>query len=210
MTLAAVKDLISNMLDPNTYTRYTIQDVLSHPWLSMVTKRQRKRKIGLSQTSQAYTSKLVLEFSDCDCSCHRNEPHTHRDSVITKHCNDGDDVQSNDLDIIEKRTPQLSRNSSAASSGYGSEFGSQYLPVESPVCLKPRFLGVEEVRRNSVPRKSAVSVPHGRNSVPSNAVEEKPRYSTTCTCSAQDDDDDETYFIWLCLERCHMTIKNRW
>ena len=183
------------MLDPNTHTRYTIQDVLSHSWLAAATKLQRKRKIGISQTSQTDSLKFVLEFSDCDCTCHRNEPHSHRDSVITKHCQDCEDEQTNNLDITEKTIPQLTHSCSSTSSGYGSEFGSQYLPTESPICLKPRFPGVEEVRRNSLPRKSIVSVPHGRNSVPSNAFEEKPKYSTTCTCTAQEEDDDETFFI---------------
>lgn len=179
------------MLDPNPNTRHTIQEVLGHKWLSGTDKSQRKRKVGVYQSPEIKIPQLVLEF-DCDCSCHSSEPHSHRDSVITKHCPDCEDIVSSPVE-----EPILYRNLSSSSSGYGSEIGSQLLPTCSSTTVKPQqLLGNQTARRNSLPRKSNVSIPRGRNSIPSSEFVERPAYSTTCTCSVEDsDDDDETFFI---------------
>ncbi len=179
------------MLNPSTNSRYNINQVLDHPWLA--TPSQRRRKLGICLTTPPQLK--ITGVCDCDCSCHKNEPHTHRDSVITKHCEDCEEIISNTLDFKNRQIPQLSRNSSTTSSGYGSEFGSQYLPIESPVCMRPRFrplLDIDE-RRYSLPRKSKISTPNSRNSVPSHPLVATPAYSTTTTCGLEED--DGTVFI---------------
>ena len=177
------------MLCPCTEARYNINQVLNHPWLA--TPSQRRRKLGVCLVAPPQLK--VTGVCDCDCTCHKNEPHTHRDSVITKHCSDCEEIIANSLDLNKRQIPQLSRNSSTTSSGYGSEFGSQYLPIES---LKPRFrplLDIEE-RRYSLPRKGKVSTHNSRNSVPSHPLVATPAYSTTTTCGLEEEDDG-TVFI---------------
>lgn len=178
------KDLLSKMLDPRSFSRYTIDQVLGHPWL--VGKTERKRKTAILTPPEL----KIDSVSDCNCSCHNAELLEHRDSVITKHCSDCELIVAND----NKQSQEFSRCSSTTSSGYGSEFGSQYLPVESPVCARPQFsklLNVEE-RRYSLPRKNKLSIPHGRNSVPMEPPQlPKAVYASEC-CS---DDNDGTVLI---------------
>ena len=170
-----VGDLVSKMLNPNAFARYTIDQVLSHPWLAG--KAQRRRKTAIVTPPE-----LKIEgLCDCNCSCHKHETSEHRDSVFTKHCGDCELITANDYDLSNRQLPDCSRCSSTTSSGYGSEFGSQYLPVESPVCVKPfrKFLQVEE-RRNSLPKKNKLSISnnHGRSSVPANSAPSKLVYSS--------------------------------
>lgn len=171
------------MLNPDSESRADIYSVLTHPWLATPTLR--RRRLGNIVTPQL---KLV-GISDCDCTCHKMELKAHRDSVITKHCEDCEDVVANSFD---RQIPQLTRSTgSTASSGYGSEFGSQYLTVESPVCLKPRlrnFLEIDE-RRCSVPRKSQSKHHSGRNSVPAPSPVAMTTYTTL------DDKDNGTVYI---------------
>ena len=177
-----VRDLISNMLNPNSFSRITIDQVLNHPWLVGKTERRRKTPIVHPPPE------LKIDgLCDCNCSCHNGETLDRRDSVFTKHCADCELIVANDYDLSDRQLPDFSRCSSTTSSGYGSDFGSQYLPVESPVCVKPfnKFLMVEE-RRNSIPRKNKLSTPHGRNSVPTNSPGSKLVYSSECGAISDD------------------------
>ncbi len=181
LTLSDAENLISMMLNPDPNTRANIASVLSHPWLA--TPIQRRRKHAITTPPQLKLSGI----SDCDCTCHNTEVKHHRDSVITKHCDDCEEIVANGY---SRPIPQLTHTTSTTSSGYGSEFGSQYLTVESPICLKPRFrnfLNVEE-RRYSLPRKSQSKLPSGRNSVPSQSPVAVTTYVTL-------DDDDGTVYI---------------
>ena len=160
------KDLISRMLDPNPSSRATIQEVLAHPWMKMTTsvKRQRKVNICYSKDNAENITKALVDFNRCDCSCHDEDVRANRrDSVITKHCPDCDDVIANDQQY-------LLRTVSTNSSGYGSEFGSQ-LDLDTPgILLQPGFYNRFMIRRNSTPKQSSSKPPLAhkqRNSIPS-------------------------------------------
>lgn len=160
------KDLISRMLDPNPSSRATIQEILAHPWMKMTTsvKRQRKVNICYSKDNAENITKALVDFNRCDCSCHDEDVRANRrDSVITKHCPDCDDVIANDQQY-------LLRTVSTNSSGYGSEFGSQ-LDLDTPgILLQPGFYNRFMIRRNSTPKQSSSKPPLAhkqRNSIPS-------------------------------------------
>ena len=174
------------MLNPNPNTRYTLKEILAHPWMadlhkSVLTQKSRRR-YGVCYKSSENIRSALLAMNECDCSCHRVDLMKHgRDSVITKHCMDCDEFQANDPEIMMRRQVRMSRNSSM-SSGYGSEFGSQmhlptaHSPDESPVNLLGSELSPILRNKISTPRKSSagtVSPPtmmskmcHQRCSVP--------------------------------------------
>lgn len=174
----ASKNLIRNMLNPNPSARFTLQEVLSHPWMTNQGKsahrpssRYTKRRTGVSYTDNSCVHQALLKLNQCDCSCHRSGGDT--DFTFVRHCKDCEEVQSNDPEIMLRRQIRLSRNSSI-SSGYGSEFGNPfvYVPHEDM-----RFLGVPvHGRRSSVPRKSTASTCTGmrgknqRQSMPPNIL----------------------------------------
>lgn len=162
---AAVRDLISRMLNPDALTRYTMQDILHHPWLATAIQRSPqvdkhvKRRRGVCYKSSDTIRYALLKMNCCDCSCHKSGDSSNtRDSVVSRHCTDCSDVLANDPLVMQRRKVRLSRNSSI-SSGYGSEIGSQYLQTPSPD--EPQVLGLDFYpilgRRSSVPRKSSAS-----------------------------------------------------
>lgn len=157
------------MLNPNAETRYTLDEVLAHPWLaepSVATSgKTRRRRFGVSYKSPDTVRHVLLKHNECNCSCHREDyskQQQHgRDSVITRHCDDCADVQANDPEVMLRRQVLMSRDSSV-SSGYGSEVGSQYLGTPSPLGDSAHLLGFELLaaeggRRCSLPRKSSAS-----------------------------------------------------
>lgn len=170
---AAVKHLISRMLDPCATTRITVQEILSHPWMMNTTTHSlRKRRNGICHFSPENIRQSLLDINNCDCPCHKlDSDRRSRDSVITKHCEDCDDFMANDPAVMHRRQVRLSRNSSICSSGYGSEFGSQYLNSVTPRASQNGLRGFLDIstaiHRSSIPRKSsATAVMHQRCSVP--------------------------------------------
>lgn len=169
-----VRDLISRMLDPNSTSRATIQEILAHPWMktptaSTTTKRQRKLNVCYSKDYAENITQTLININRCDCACHEEDARNdRRDSVITKHCPDCDDIVANDL----QSNQFLMRSGSSASSGYGSEFGSQ-LDLDTPGMLLPRLHNRFVERRNSTPKQSVSKSPFPhkhRNSIPSTKV----------------------------------------
>lgn len=172
------RDLISRMLNPNPINRYTLTDILAHPWMAASPKKPAtpstlpRRRVGMCYGDSNSIRNMLIELNECNCPCHKEELkiHGHRDSVITKHCQDCSEVQANDPEVILTRQVLLSRNSSI-SSGYGSEMGSQYLQTPSPVSSdeRQRMLGFGGGvvyptigGRLSVPRKSSGTGVSGR------------------------------------------------
>jgi len=173
-TSELVRDLISRMLDPNSTSRATIQEILAHPWMktptaSTTTKRQRKLNVCYSKDYAENITQTLININRCDCACHEEDARNdRRDSVITKHCPDCDDIVANDL----QSNQFLMRSGSSASSGYGSEFGSQ-LDLDTPGMLLPRLHNRFVERRNSTPKQSVSKSPFPhkhRNSIPSTKV----------------------------------------
>ena len=164
------------MLDPNSTSRATIQEILAHPWMktptaTTPTKRQRKMNIYYTKNYAENVTQTLINMNRCDCSCHEeDERNGRRDSVITKHCPDCDDIVANDLQSHQF----LMRSGSSASSGYGSEFGSQlHLDLDTPGMPLPRFHNQSVERRNSTPKQSVSKPPFPhkhRNSIPSTKV----------------------------------------
>lgn len=179
------------MLDPDVDTRYTIDQVLSHPWLATRSRGCIKRRHGVCYKSG---DAVLVSLNQCDCSCHKTDSNqaSSRDSVISRHCADCDDVLANDPEVMMQRQILLSRNSSNVSSGYGSELGgSQYLPSPSP---EENLLGYDRCpilgRRSSVPRKSSASS--------ASTVKAKPRQKR-CSVPAKPreyaSEEDEIVFV---------------
>lgn len=115
------------MLDPNSLTRATVQEILAHPWLqtsktptvtptSTLSTRTRKANVIYSISEALEIRDALIESTcECTCSCHRTSGER-KDSVITKHCADCDEILANG----PAKMHGISRNSS----GYGSECGS--------------------------------------------------------------------------------------
>lgn len=129
--------------------------------ISHTTCKHTRRRNGVCYESADSIRYALLSFNQCSCSCHKEEASnsTSRDSVVSRHCVDCDDIRANDPVIMMRRQEMLSRNNSTVSSGYGSEHGgSQYLPTSSP---DDNLLGFDLYpilgRRSSVPRKSSAS-----------------------------------------------------
>lgn len=191
---AAARDLISRMITVDQETRYTMKEVLLHPWVSANTTRKNSstlsskfstRRNGVCYQSADAIRYALLKLNQCDCGCHKSDSTTSindnhdsshdnsRDSVVSRHCLDCDDIQANDPDAMLRRQVRLSRNSSR-SSGYGSEAGSQTLPTPDDEkllgCKTSQILG----RRSSVPRKSSVGTVHTRSSHQRCSVPSRP------------------------------------
>ena len=171
-TTELARDLISRMLDPNSSSRATIQEILAHPWMKMTTtaKRQRKVNVCYSKDNAENITQTLIDHNRCDCSCHDEDVRANRrDSVITKHCPDCDDIIAND----PHQHQYLLRTVSTNSSGYGSEFGSQ-LDLDTPgILLQSNFYNRFMLRRNSTPKQSSSKPPLAhkhRNSIPSTAT----------------------------------------
>lgn len=187
------------MLNPDPNARYTLNDILAHPWMTSLrsSKSQQpksRRRYGVCYKSTENICSALLALNECDCSCHRIDILKHgRDSVITKHCADCDDFQANDPEIMMRRQVRMSRNSSM-SSGYGSEFGSQlHLPaVHSPEEPPMNLLGLEFSpilrHRSSVPRKSSASTVSNSTLV-SKSSHHRCSVPTILQEAASDDDD---------------------
>lgn len=162
----AARDLISRMLNPNPLTRYTIDDILAHPWMSCGgsgsgtktvpnSKHSSRRRNGVCYKSAESIRQALMKLNQCDCSCHEADAARNtRNSAYSRHCVDCDDFQSNDPEIMLRRQVRLSRNSSI-SSGYGSEQCLQTLPSpdKNNMLKFDRILG----HRSSAPRKSSAS-----------------------------------------------------
>ena len=183
------------MLDPCGSTRITIQEILSHPWVinAAATPTLRKRRNGVCHFSADMIRQSLLEINSCNCPCHKADSAQRlRDSVITKHCEDCDDFQANDPAVMHRRQVRLSRNSSICSSGYGSEFGSQYLTPMTPRASQngalKNFLDVRTgLHRSSIPRKSSASMYH-RCSVPTNILKQSICHEPILGHPADDED----------------------
>ena len=194
------------MLNPDAQARYTLQEVLAHPWMAepkaSPTKPMRRR-LGVSYKTSDAVRNTLLTLNECDCSCHTKDVAKHgRDSVITQHCDDCSEVQANDPEVMMRRQILLSRNSSV-SSGYGSEMGSQYLPT--PSLNEQNMLGFDlfqsSTRRCSVPRKSSATstctiIQGKRCSMPApNILRNEERYA---------DEEDDIVFVWNTHTRTHV------
>lgn len=193
----AVKHLISRMLDPCATTRITVQEILAHQWMlngSPTPSSIRRRRNGVCHFSPDNIRRSLFEINDCNCSCHKSDasPRRSRDSVITRHCEDCEDLVANDPAVMHRRQVRLSRNSSICSSGYGSEFGSQYLtpmtPRASQTAVKAFLDTHSTIHRSSIPRKSSASMYH-RCSVPTNTNILKQSINEPILGSANDEDD---------------------
>lgn len=193
----AVKHLISQMLDPCATTRITVQEILSHPWMiNTTTPLQRKRRNGVCHFSPETIRQSLLEINDCNCPCHKiDSARRCRDSVITKHCEDCEDFIANDPAVMHRRQVRLSRNSSICSSGYGSEFGSQYLNPVTPRASQNGVRGFLDVssgiHRSSIPRKSSATM-HHRCSVPTSTNILK---QSVCSKPILTNDEDDIVFV---------------
>ena len=184
------------MLDPCASQRISVNEILAHPWLSNVaaTPTLRKRRNGVCHFTPDTVRQSLLDINNCDCPCHKSEiQRRSRDSVVTKHCEDCDDFIANDPGVMQRRQVRLSRNSSICSSGYGSEFGSQYLtPVTPRASQNMAVKGFLDVRRSSIPRKSSTCM-HQRCSVPTNILKQS-------VCNIQPtilgpDDEEDIVFV---------------
>lgn len=149
-----------------------------------------KRRNGVSYESADSIRYSLLTLNQCSCSCHNEDASnsTTRDSVISRHCVDCDDVRANDPAIMMRRQEMLCRNNSSVSSGYGSEHGgSQYLPTSPP---DDNFLGFNLNpilgHRSSVPRKSSTGTIRARSSHQRCSVPVLREYAS---------DDDEIVFV---------------
>ena len=232
------------MINPDPFTRYTLSDVLRHPWMSCnnnsnsgseeddcsssnnVSSKSRRSGVCYNNADSVRCSLLELNF--CSCSCHKGNGcdagHKHgrnndcaaataRDSVISRHCEDCDDFRANDPDVMHRRQLRLASrrnsNSSVGSSGYGSEYGSQYLPTTpSPAACDTGsnnmgLLGFEMLMggaggepsfRSTTPRKSSacsVATIKAKNSFQRCSVPARP--STMMREYASDD--EEVVFV---------------
>ena len=188
------------MLNPDSSNRYTIQDILAHSWVtgsqkaSSPVSKPSVRRYGVCYEDAEYIRNALVKLNECNCSCHMSEyANGHRDSVISKHCNDCDDVLANDPEIMLRRQIKLSRNSSL-SSGYGSELGSQYFQPFNNSQLNIPGLSSTSYRRSSVPRKSSTSVICNRTI----SKENQHRCSVPCkitTALGDCDDDGDIVFV---------------
>ena len=106
------------MLNPNATTRFTLGEVLSHPWMTDVCKASpilHKRRKSVCYKSAEFISKELQDFNKCSCSCHH--------SILSKHCEDCRDIQANNPETLLRKN--IYPSNSLSSSGYGSEiFGS--------------------------------------------------------------------------------------
>ena len=176
-----------------------MQQVLSHPWLTARSGNNGKyikRRNGVCYKSADAIRYALVSLNQCDCSCHKADSKcTSRDSVISRHCADCDDVQANDTEVMMRRQIKLSRNSSSVSSGYGSELGgSQYLRTPSPN-ENQQLLGCDLCpilgRRSSVPRKSSAS-----SASTVKAKTSQKRCSVPARCREYASGEEDIVFVW--------------
>lgn len=124
------------------------------------------RRNGVCYQSGDAIRYVLRKLNNCDCGCHSTcDNSSSRDSVVSRHCLDCDDVRANDPEVMLQRQEQLSRNNSTISSGYGSEAGSMYL--STPTMDDDNFPGFDFSilgRRSSVPRKSSTGTIRAKSS----------------------------------------------
>ena len=171
------------MLDPNSATRATIKEILAHPWMTVSktshspARRQRKTNMCYSRSEANDITRKLIGLHECECSCHsENIEKYHRDSVITKHCSDCDDIVANDE---SENLHQMNRSTSNCSSGYGSESGSTlFTPRVSQVSLTDPF------------RKSSLhTLSQPKRVEPIGSV-------TPCGKPIIQDDEEDLVFVW--------------
>ena len=203
LSSVAVRDLISRMLDPISTTRFTLNEVLSHPWMTGLCKKaspllpNKKRRQAICYESAEYINKELQDFNKCSCSCHL--------SILSKHCEDCRDIQANNPETLLGRNACLNSNSSLSSSGYGSELysseiGSQYWDNMSPTNLSHLdLLGLElsplEGLRASGPRprKSSAGTIGSNSTITSKTSHHRCSVPvmTPVTLSEDSEDDNE-------------------
>ena len=131
------------MLNPNPTTRFTIREILLHPWMIGGCKASPillKRRKFVCYKSAGFISKELQDFNKCSCSCHH--------SMLSKHCEDCRDIQANNPETVLRKNIYTS-NSSISSSAYGSEiYGSDvesllWENISSPDLSQPDILGLE-------------------------------------------------------------------
>ena len=160
-----MQDLISRLLDPTATSRITTEEILAHKWLAQAeqkttTSKSRRNGVALNSMESHNLMDKILELNECFCPCHNSvESNQHRDSVISQHCPDCDDVVANDSEILAKRAWMIEKSSSICSSGYGgSEFGSQLtLNERYSVTTHPNELSPIASRRSSSPRREVLT-----------------------------------------------------
>lgn len=203
----AAKDLIGRMLEPNPSARITISEILSHPWMTGLSKKvspltsKKQRRQAVCYENVTYIHKALEDLNQCNCSCHRSSSPS---PFMSRHCEDCEEVTANNPEIMQRRAYRLSRNSSI-SSGYGSEMGSQYLQTPSPRGSQANIVGLHllspvDARRHSMPRKSSAGtigsnstitckISHQRCSVPAKSP------VVLSEDSASEEEDDDVVFV---------------
>ena len=170
------------MLDPNAVTRYTVNDILAHPWMTVSTVTDRKRRYGVCYESNDDIRTNLLKLNLGVCTCYKSDKD--RDSVISRHCTVCDEFMANDPEMLHLKQPPMSRNTSNCSSGYGSEYGSQHQLSAIPSHV-PVFFNESAERRSSIPpKKMSEAVREHRSSVPILTQ------SNIITALEEDDDED--------------------
>lgn len=179
------------MLDPNSSTRATIEEILAHPWMKTTktrktsmpsVKRQRKSNLVYSRSEALKIARQLtrLNEDECNCSCHK----TNGDSVSATqvHCHNCKDTMAN-RDTMAQKMQIILRTPSECSSGYGSATGSEiFTHTTSQVSNQSTF--TKDSRKYSTPRDLSISTK--RTSIqPSEPI--SPCYEA--------DDDDDLVFV---------------
>ena len=155
------------MLEPNTTTRFTLKEVLSHPWMTGSCKvsslpSEKKRQDVFNESVTSF-GKELQNLNKCSCSCHDSNY-----SVLDKHCDDCREIQANDPEVMLRRNICLSSISSL-SSGYGSEMGSDNLDNFFPLSMSNLNLAEHKIW-NSEERHGSLSDKNYAGTIESNSA----------------------------------------
>ena len=97
------------MLDPNSTTRFTLEEIHSHPWMTGVCRKVlsslpcKTRRQAVCYESGGYICKELQKFNKCNCSCHCSKC-----PLLGHHCGDCTYIQANDPDVMLRRSIRLS------------------------------------------------------------------------------------------------------
>ena len=153
------------MLDPNSKTRASITDILSHPWvqpqlrkISLEARKHRARRFGVcnsqSIANDIATTLIASRIAKCTCRCHTKLAQNSRDSAFIEHCEECESIspmqgRGQFQPVFHSRKGTLS----TCSSGYASTDSltslSQISPNNETICKESTWISALHEDKNS-------------------------------------------------------------